>query len=60
MAILDASTPPRPRNATQTRIAGFFVGAFSCLALGLAVSVAFSGGGLGDSRSTPQQVYTSF
>jgi len=42
------------------KLGGFFAGVALCLLLGLFAGVAFSGGGLGDPRSTPPQVYTNF
>ena len=46
-------TPP-PRS---TRIGGFLAGVFITLALGMLVSVAFTGNGLSTSKTPPEQIY---
>ena len=52
-----ANTSGQSGASRATRLGGFLAGIFITLALGMLVSVAFTGNGLSTSKAPPEQIY---
>jgi len=50
----------RRTGGNGAKFGGFLAGMLGTLFLGIMAAVLFSGGGIGDPRTPPPQVYTNF